>query len=80
MDNDIKKEGPWWREGVMVFTKVSAYIAMPVILASFIGKYFDNKYNTGNLIFFIAISFAFISTIYLIWKEMKIYRRKIDKK
>lgn len=80
MDNNIKKEDPWWRDGLIVFTRVSAYIAMPIILASIIGKYFDNKYNTGNLIFFIAISFAFISTIYLIWKEAKIYRKKIDKK
>jgi uncharacterized membrane protein YfcA len=69
---------PWWRDGVMIFAKVSGYIAIPVIIASFLGNYLDQKYNTGNLIFFILVSISFISTIYLIWKEAKIYKRKID--
>ena len=78
MENNIKNT-PWWRDGLIIFTKVSAYIAVPVILASFIGKYLDRKYNTGNLLFLVLIGIAFLSTIYLIWKEMKIYKKKIEK-
>ena len=70
---------PWWRDGLIIFTKVSAYIAIPVIIASYVGKYLDQKYNTGNLIFLILVAIAFLSTIYLIWKEMKIYKKKMDK-
>ncbi|HLP86253.1 MAG TPA: AtpZ/AtpI family protein [Candidatus Paceibacterota bacterium] len=76
-NKNIKK--PWWRDGVIIFTKVSAYIAVPVILASFIGKYLDNKYNTGSLIFYVSIAIAFLCTIYMIWKEMKAYKKKVEK-
>lgn len=72
-------EVPWWREGVIIFTKVSAYIAFPIIIASYVGNYLDNKYNKNNLFFFSLITIAFISTIYLIWNEMRIYKKKMDK-
>ena len=77
MENNNNK--PWWRDGIIVFVKVSGYIAFPIILASFIGKYFDEKYNSSNKFFFIAITIAFISTIYLIAKEMKVYKKKLEK-
>lgn len=80
MDNQEKPntdKAPWWREGLIIFAKVSAYIAFPVIIASYIGKFLDNKYNTGNIIFFVLIGLAFISTIYLIWKEMREYKKKL---
>ena len=74
----INREAPWWRDGVLIFVKVSAYIAVPIILASFAGKYLDEKYNSGNLIFFCLIIIAFISTMYLIWREVKVYKNKIE--
>lgn len=79
--NDKEKKNniaPWWRDGLIIFTKVSAYIAIPVIIASYVGNYLDKKYNTNNLIFFILVAIAFLSTIYLIWKEMKIYKNKME--
>jgi len=79
MDNDKNVEKPWWREGVLLSAKVSAYIAFPVIITSYVGKYLDKKYNTSPYLFFISIAIGFASTIYLIWKEVKIYQRKIEK-
>jgi hypothetical protein len=70
---------PWWKDGLIVFIKVSGYIAGPIIVASYLGKYLDQKYNTNNLIFFILVAIAFLSTIYLIWKEMRVYKKKIEK-
>ena len=78
MENNTNNKKPWWRDGVIVFSKVSAYIVVPVILASYIGKYLDKKYNTGNFMFLGLIVIAFFTTIFLIWKEMKIYKKKID--
>lgn len=77
INKDIEK--PWWRDGVLIFTKVSAYIAVPIILASYVGKFLDKKYNTGSFMFFGLLAIAFLSTIYLIWKEMKIYKKKLEK-
>ena len=80
MNNEENKnnQAPWWRDGLIIFTKVSAYIAVPIIIALYLGKYLDEKYNTNNLMFFILVAIAFLSTIYLIWKEMKIYKKKMD--
>lgn len=82
MNNQEKpniKDAPWWRDGVIIFAKVSAYIAVPVILASYIGMYLDKKYDTGNLMFLCSVALAFILTVYLIWNEMRIYKKKIEK-
>ncbi len=79
MENNKDLEKPWWRDGMIIFVKVSSYIAVPIILASFLGKFLDKKYNTGNLLFYILIALAFLTTIYMIWKEMKIYKKKIEK-
>lgn len=78
MQDDSKIEKPWWREGVMIFVKVSSYIAFPVIISSLIGKYLDKKYDSGLRFFLIFIALGFITTIYLIWKEMKIYKKKVE--
>lgn len=78
MENNKKIDPPWWRDGVIIFIKVSSYIAVPIILASFIGKFLDEKYSSGNLYFYISITVAFMSTIYLIWKELKIYKKKVE--
>jgi uncharacterized membrane protein YfcA len=77
--DDSKLEKPWWRDGVIIFIKISSYIAIPIITASFLGKFLDKKYDTDNLLFYILIAFAFLTTIYMIWKEMKIYKKKIEK-
>jgi len=82
MDNKEKIDeikAPWWRDGLIIFAKVSAYIAVPVILASYIGQFLDKKYNTGNLLFLVLIAIAFASTMFLIWKEAKIYKKKLEK-
>ena len=78
MENkDIEK--PWWRDGVILFARVSSYIAVPIILASFAGKFLDKKYDTEPFLFYICIIVAFISTLLLIWKEMRDYKKKIEK-
>jgi len=81
MNNQEKPDNnkaPWWRDGLIIFTKVSAYIAFPIIMASYIGNYLDDKYSTGNLYFLVLIVIAFATTIYLIWTEMKIYKKKME--
>jgi len=70
---------PWWRDGVVIFSKVSGYIIVPIILASYIGKSLDQKYNTEPKIFLVSVGIAFVSTILLIWREMRVYKKKIDK-
>lgn len=79
MDNNKSTQKPWWRDGVVIFIRVSTYIVIPIIIASLVGNFLDKKYNTGSLLFYILIAIAFLFTIYLIWREMKIYKKKIER-
>ena len=79
MEDKPKIEKPWWRDGVIIFVKVSGYIAIPVILASIIGKSLDRKYNSDPFIFLSLVMVAFATTISLIWREMRVYKSKIEK-
>ena len=79
METKDKIEKPWWRDGLIIFAKVSGYIAIPIILASLIGKSLDKKYNSDPFIFLILTAIAFASTIFLIWREGKAYKRKMEK-
>lgn len=75
MTNDNK---PWWQPAIMVFAQVSAWIAGPIIIALYLGEWLDNKYNTGNLYFYICISVAFVSTnVGLVINVIK-YAKKIE--
>ncbi len=78
INNENKIDKPWWRDGVIIFAKVSSYIVIPIIISSYLGKYLDVKYNTGNCIYFNLIVLSFLLTIYLIWRELKIYKKKMD--
>ena len=68
-----KDNKDWWRPGLVVFTRTSAYIAFPIIIALFIGKYLDNKYHTTPYIVLASMVLAFTVSITLIWKSLKLY-------
>jgi F0F1-type ATP synthase assembly protein I len=53
----------WWGPGMAVFTEVTGWIVGPIIVALYLGRFFDNKYETEPWFFlgFTALAF-FIST------------------
>lgn len=71
---------PWWKPGLVIFTKVSASVAIPIVLALFIGKYFDKKYNSEPWIFLGLPAIAFAISIFSIWKNVKNYIDDLEKK
>jgi len=75
MNNNI-----WWRPGLLIFAKISALISIPIIIALIVGKYFDKKYNTDPWIFLILTFIAFLTSIYSIWKNIKVYIKEIENK
>ncbi len=83
MDNDkekLNKEAPWWQEGVITFAKVSASIAVPIVIALYLGKYLDNKYNTEPWIFLSLTFIAFIISLVSIWINMMKYIKDLESK
>ncbi len=49
-----------WRLGLQAFAQMSGAIAFPVLIALFVGRFLDQKYQTGHLYFFILTLVAFI--------------------
>ncbi len=82
VDQDQKKniKIAWWQPALMVFLKLSVWIAAPIIVALYLGEWLDKKYNSEPWIFLICIGIAFtISMIGLVSNTIK-ELKKIDKK
>lgn len=68
-----------WRQALIVFGRMSGWVATPVLLAVFLGRYFDAKYSTGDRYFFIMIGVGFFVSIFGIYRESKKYQRAVDR-
>lgn len=75
IENDQKPKIPWWKPGMELFIKLSGWIGGPVIIAVFVGKFLDRKYNSEPWLFLLSVGIAFaVSMIALIrigFKEIK---------
>ena len=60
-----------------VFIKISAWIIGPLIFSLYLGKYFDNKYNTEPKFLIIAFIFSFLVTVIAIIKITKEYIKSL---
>ena len=63
-----EKNKVWWEPALIMFAKVSVWIAVPVICALFIGKYLDKRYGTDPWIFIGATIVGFIISMTAIAK------------
>lgn len=69
----------WYQEAVSVFTKISVWIAGPIIIALFIGDWLDHKYLTDAKYTLICVGIAFIISNIGLVLEVLAYNKKIKK-
>lgn len=67
----------WWKPAMFFYAKVTSWIIIPVVLAWSFEKFFIK--NDNPIIFFLLILISFCFTCYGIYKEIKIYKEKVDK-
>lgn len=67
-----------WRQALLVFGRMSGWVATPVLIALFIGRYLDAKKGTGNLWFFTFIAAGFLISVLGIYRESKKYQRSLE--
>ncbi len=79
MEENNKKTSKWMI-GTILFMKVSVWIVGPILIALFVGKYMDAKYNTEPWIFIWAMVIAFITSMIAITKVALKYIKKVDVK
>ena len=66
----------WWQPAIMMFLRLSAWIAAPVIIALYLGKSLDNKFNTAPWLFLFCMGAAFlISMVGLIKNTLAEYKK-----
>jgi F0F1-type ATP synthase assembly protein I len=77
-DNNPNTE-PWWRPAAALFSKVSTWVVVPIILALVVGKYLDQRFGTDPWLFLALAGLGFLVSSFGIWKEVQGYLKDIDK-
>lgn len=75
--NEVDKN--WWQQGLVVFVQISGWIIGPIILALFLGKWLDNKYQTDPRYLLICVAVAFVISNVGLVREVIRYSRKMKK-
>lgn len=69
------KQAPWWQPGLLLFLKLSSWIAGPILAAVFLGKFLDRQFDTEPWIFLSLTALAFLfstfAIVFIYIKEMK---------
>jgi F0F1-type ATP synthase assembly protein I len=75
----INKDKNWWKPGLTIFLKVSGSIAIPIVIALYVGKYLDTRFNTAPWIFLGLTAIAFIISLVSLWKNVTSYIQNVEK-
>lgn len=77
IENNKKQIGPWWKPAVEIFSEISTWIVVPIVLALVGGKALDAHYGTKPIIFFSLAGFGFLITCFGIFRIVKNYIKKL---
>ncbi|MDP2708586.1 MAG: AtpZ/AtpI family protein [bacterium] len=72
-------QAAWWQPAILMFAKLSAWIAVPIIIALYLGKWLDQKYDSAPWLLLALIGAAFVISMAGLVKEAAAEYRKIDK-
>jgi len=78
IDNNQNK-GIWWKPAVELFSQVSTWIVVPIILALIVGKGLDQHYGTKPLIFLILAGAGFLFSLIGIVRVIRKYIEELKK-
>lgn len=75
-DNNQNKSA-WWKPGIEIFSQVSTWIVVPIILALVVGKGLDSHYGTKPIIFLVFAGLGFLFSCFGIVRVVKDYIKKL---
>jgi len=78
-ENNDSRKNPWWQPGLILFGRLSGWIAGPVILAVILGKWLDRKYGTAPWLFLLSVLVAFGISIFGIVRDATCEMKRIKK-
>lgn len=62
---------------MVLFGRLSGWIAGPILIALFVGKWLDKRYNSEPWLFLLCVGMAFILSSVGIVREAKVMMNKI---
>ncbi|MDR3519431.1 MAG: AtpZ/AtpI family protein [Candidatus Pacebacteria bacterium] len=72
-----RRGGVEWKEGVQIFTQVSVWIVVPILLALFVGKALDAHFGTKPIIFLVLAGVGFLFSCFGIVRVISKYMKEI---
>ena len=76
IENNKRQTGPWWKPAVELFSEISTWIAVPIILALIAGKALDKHYGTEPWILLILAGVGFATSSFGIVRTVKNFIEK----
>jgi F0F1-type ATP synthase assembly protein I len=83
VDNDTKNPEvleAWWKPAMEIFSEVSTWIVVPIVVALGVGKTLDRHFGTKPWIFIILAILGFIFSAMKIVKIVKRYAENVKNK
>lgn len=78
MDKKSNERAPWWQPALVLFVKLSGWIAGPIILGVILGKWLDRKYGTEPWLFLITVGVSFFLSMFGIVRDSLREMKKIE--
>ena len=78
-EQNANNRGPWWKPAVQIFSEISTWIFVPIILALIGGKALDEAYGTKPLMLLVLAGVAFLVSAYGIVKAVRNFTKKLPK-
>lgn len=73
-----KNKVAWWQPAIVLFIRLSGWIAAPVLIAIFLGRWLDKKYDSEPWLFLGCVGAAFIISIVGLIKNTITEYKKIE--
>lgn len=74
-----KNQAPWWQPGILIFARLSGWIGGPILIAVFVGKWLDQKYDSEPWLFLGSVGIAFAVSMVGIVKDALGEMKRIEK-
>ena len=79
MKNGEKNVKLWWQPALMMFARLTGWIAVPVIIGAFLGKWLDKKNDSEPWLFLISVGMAFFISMIGVIRNGLVEFKKIEK-
>ncbi len=76
-DNLSNRDKIWWKPAVEIFSQISTWIVVPIVLALIVGKKLDAHFDTKPWIFLGLALFGFLISSFGIFRIVIRYVEKI---